>query len=125
MSFRVIVAGSRNFSDYQLLEQKLDLLFSQKYGPADLPEIVSGLAAGPDSLGVVYAQRHGLAWKPFPANWDKYGKGAGYRRNEEMAAYADALVAFWDGKSKGTAHMIDCMRKRGLPVRVIRFAPAT
>jgi hypothetical protein len=59
--------------------------------------------------------------KRYPADWDTFGKSAGYRRNEQMAEDADALVAFWDGESKGTAHMIDTMAAMDKPVRVIRF----
>jgi hypothetical protein len=58
----------------------------------------------------------------FPPDWKKYGKSAGYRRNKEMAEVADALVAFWDGKSKGTANMIDLMRKAGKPLKIVYYS---
>jgi hypothetical protein len=57
----------------------------------------------------------------FPADWDRYGKAAGYIRNETMAANAEALIALWDGRSPGTKHMIDIARKKGLKVYVHRF----
>ena len=84
-------------------------------------EIVSGTAAGADTLGERYAQEKGYEVKKFPAQWDLYGKSAGYKRNQQMAEYADGLIAFWDGKSKGTKHMIDIANKMGLKVRVIRY----
>jgi len=116
--FRVIIAGGRDFNDFDLLKQKMDKLLSNVIGDI---AIVSGMARGADSLGARYAVLKGYALHSFPADWDKYGKSAGYRRNEEMARNADALVAFWDGKSKGTKHMIDIARLHGLKVRVINY----
>lgn len=112
----VIVAGGRDFGNYQLLCTKLDFLFSKI-----TPVIICGEARGADSLGKRYAQEHNLQVLSFPANWDKYGKSAGYRRNEEMAEKADALVAFWDGKSKGTEHMIQTMLKLNKRVKIVRY----
>lgn len=114
---RVVIAGGRDFSDYSLLCKKCDkILNSQK----DI-EIVSGNANGADKLGERYAREKGYTLKQFPANWDKYGKGAGYIRNKEMAEYADALIAFWDGSSKGTKHMIDLAKQNNLKIRVIYY----
>lgn len=114
---KVIVAGSRNFNNYSLLEKTLNS-FSETHGSI---EIVSGGARGADTLGERYAKEHNCPLKVFPAEWDKFGKGAGYIRNAEMAAYADALVAFWDGQSKGTKHMIELAQRSGLTVQVERF----
>ena len=63
----------------------------------------------------------GYSVKEFPAQWNEFGKRAGYIRNEEMAKYADACVAFWDGESKGTKHMIDLANKHKIEVRVIKY----
>ncbi len=115
--FKVIVAGGRKFSNYELLESKLDKILSNKTNV----EIVSGKANGADSLGEKYAKKRGFKVKEFPANWDDYGNSAGPRRNIEMADYADGLVAFWDGMSKGTAHMIKVAREKGLKVSVIHY----
>ena len=115
--FNVIVAGSRNFNDYELLTAKLDKILSKR----DNVQIVSGGARGADSLGERYAKEHNLPLKIFPANWDLYGRSAGYRRNEQMAEYADALVAFWDGESHGTKHMIETAQAMGLPLRVVFY----
>lgn len=115
--FKVIVAGTRSFDDYELLRAKMDRLTSRQ---RDV-EIVSGTARGADQLGERYAAERGLPIKRFPADWNTYGKSAGYRRNAEMAEYADAAVVFWDGKSKGSKHMIDLARAKGLEVRVIIY----
>ena len=114
--FKVIVAGSRDFNDYKLLKEKLDVVLSNKVEI----EIVSGGARGADKLGEVYAKERNLSCKVFPADWDAHGKSAGYKRNAEMAEYADALVAFWDGKSKGTGHMIDLAEKKRIQIRVVK-----
>lgn len=114
---KVIVAGGRKFNNYNLLKTTLNNILSNK---TDI-EIVSGTANGADKLGERYAEQYNYHIKKFPAEWDKYGKSAGYIRNEEMAKYADALVAYWDGISKGTRHMIDLAEKHNLKVRVIRY----
>jgi hypothetical protein len=111
----IIIAGSRNFNDYNLLKSSCDNLLTQFTNI----EIVSGTARGADKLGERYAREKGYDIKQFPANWDKFGKSAGYIRNDEMAQYADMLIAFWDGTSKGTKHMIDLANKRGIKVLVI------
>ena len=115
--FKLIIAGGREFSDFDLLTEKLNHYTSK----LDDIEIVSGTARGADKLGEDYAKLKNLKIATFPADWDKYGKGAGYRRNTEMAEYADSLIAFWDGKSRGTMHMINIARKKGLQVKVIKY----
>ncbi len=115
--FRVIVAGSRDFHDYSIVEEKLDYLFSNRKPDS----IVCGGARGADELGAEYAKKHGIKVDLFPADWDTYGKSAGYIRNTEMAKNAEALVAFWDGKSRGTAHIIETAKAHGLAVRVIKY----
>jgi O-acetyl-ADP-ribose deacetylase (regulator of RNase III) len=84
---RLIIAGSRSFTDYQLLCEKVDA-FQQEHGP--VVEVICGMARGADTLGSRYAREHKIPVKKMPADWDRYGKGAGYRRNEEMAQVADA-----------------------------------
>lgn len=113
--FRVIIAGGRDFSDYDLLTKTMNHLLSNI---KDDITVVCGKARGADTLGEQYAKERGFSVRYFPADWDRYGKSAGYRRNTEMAENADALVAFWDGKSLGTRHMIEIAKSRGLKVRV-------
>lgn len=112
---RTIIAGSRSFNNMG------NLLYSLGKIPWRLTEIVSGGARGADKLGERLAKEESINLKVFPADWDKYGKSAGYIRNAEMAEYADALIAFWDGKSKGTKNMIETAAKKGLYVKVFFY----
>lgn len=115
--FRLIVAGSRNFNNYELLKQKCDSLLSQKRLTHSIV-IVSGTARGADRLGERYATERGYRVESFPADWDRDGVAAGPIRNTQMAAHADALVAFWDGKSRGTKDMIEKAKERNLLLRI-------
>jgi len=111
---KLIIAGSRTIEPtYQLL---LSLLDHFKIIPS---EIVSGGARGVDESGEMYANLHELPCKYFLSNWEQHGKSAGFKRNLEMAKYADALLAIWDGKSKGTKHMMDIMYDYGKPVYMV------
>lgn len=114
---KVIIAGGRDFNDYDLLKSKCDYYLANKTGI----EIVSGCASGADRLGERYATERGFLVKPFPAQWKTLGKRAGPVRNELMALYADALIAFWDGKSAGTKNMIEEAEKEGLLIRVVQI----
>ena len=116
---KVIIAGSRNFNDYEMLEQLVDM-YLQRYS-ADQIEIVSGGARGADSLGERYARSRGIALKVMPADWNRYGKSAGYRRNESMAQYATHCIVFWDGASRGSQHMIDLANQYNLALRIVRY----
>lgn len=111
---RVIIAGSRDFTDYELLKKVCDDHFNDD----DIITIISGTARGADQLGERYATEKGYAIERFPADWNKWGKSAGYKRNEEMAQVADMLIAFWDGESRGTKHMIDLGYKYKLKMLV-------
>lgn len=114
---KVIIAGGRDFNDFNLLCEKCDKILSRQ---TDI-EIVSGRAKGADQLGEKYARLRGYPIKMLPANWNLHGKQAGYIRNVEMAEYSDALIAFWNQESKGTEHMIDVARERNLLIRIILY----
>ena len=123
-NFKVIIAGSRGFSNYKLLHEQCNKFLREKRKTHNII-IISGGARGADKLGEKYSQDEGFALEVFKANWDKYGKSAGFRRNEQMGEVADALIAFWDGKSHGTKHMIDIMNNKNLEVRVINYEATT
>lgn len=127
---RVIIAGSRGFDDFlKLMDSCTDILsqITEQHNDLDNIRIVSGAARGADLLGEQYAKIAGYEVSRFAPDWDGLGKKAGYMRNAEMAKYAIAdgnygvLIAFWNGKSKGTKHMIDLAEKNGLEVHIVRF----
>lgn len=124
---KVIIAGSRNFYDYNIVEDTVVSYFMSRGILKENVEIISGGARGADSLGEQLADSYGLKLTVFPAQWDTYGKAAGMIRNKEMADYAAKdsdkaiLFAFWDGQSRGTKGMIDIAKRCGMEVIVNEF----
>lgn len=119
--YRVIIAGTRTFDDYGMLCRSADYWLSEKRTKRRIV-IVSGAAKGADALGERYARERGYKLQRYPANWEKYGRAAGPIRNEIMAQNADALIAYWDGRSPGTWNMIELARNYGLKVRVKKYS---
>ena len=109
---RTIIAGSRDCTD------KRELLRAIEHCGWGISVVISGAARGADRLGELWAQWKGVPLEQFPAEWNVYGKSAGYKRNEKMAENADALIALWDGRSRGTKHMIEIATRKGLKVYV-------
>ena len=112
---RVIIAGGRDFRDRKLMDEVME-----KY-KAEVTAVCCGGARGADSLGRAWARDNGIEVLEFPAYWDLYGNAAGPIRNKEMAQNGDFLVAFWDGKSKGTKNMIKTMKACGKHGEVIIY----
>tara|TARA_Y100000310_G_C20537064_1_gene741370 strand:- start:51 stop:395 length:345 start_codon:yes stop_codon:yes gene_type:complete len=110
---RTVVAGSRTFNDILLMDEEL--------GGVDfnITEVISGTAQGADTLGEKWAVKNDVSLKRIAPDWNKYGRSAGMIRNEEMAKCADALVAFWDGESRGTKHMIEMAKKYNLKIKIV------
>lgn len=119
-NFKVIIAGSRGFGNYKLLRETCNKFLREKRKTCNVI-VVSGHARGADLLGEKYAKDEGFDLEIYPAEWKKFGKTAGFRRNEQMSNVADALIAFWDGDSHGTKHMIDIMREKNLLVKVVNY----
>jgi SLOG family YspA-like protein len=111
---KTIIAGSRTADRYDDLLKAIALI---DWKPT---AIISGTARGADQLGERWAQENGIPLHKMPADWNKHGKSAGYKRNLQMAECADALIALWDGESRGTVHMIRLAREAGLRVFVHR-----
>jgi hypothetical protein len=109
---KVIIAGSRDITDHSEVSAAI------RNSGFNVTEVVSGRAPGVDSIGEALARLHGMAVKEFPADWNKHGRAAGPIRNRQMAEYADALIAVWDGQSRGTKNMIETMKKMGKKVYV-------
>lgn len=117
---KLIVAGGRDFVNTQVMITVLmDLVEKGKIDPN--PELVCGMARGADMLAYSLWANHNMKIHTFPADWKTHPRSAGYIRNAEMGNFADVLVAFWDGKSRGTKHMIDTMQRLNKPVYVVRY----
>lgn len=117
--FKLIVAGSRGFNDYDFLKEKLDYLLNDIKHNHEI-EFVSGDAYGADKLGERYAKENNYKVTYFKPDWS-VGKSAGYIRNNEMAKYVSpdgGCVVFWKNKSKGSKHMIDLAKIYNLKLRV-------
>ena len=119
MDFRVIICGGRDFSNYDLLKERCDYYLQNKKECNII--IVCGKARGADTLGEQYANERGYAIEYYPADWDKFGKSAGFIRNKEMVDVADEVIAFWDGASHGTKHTIDIANEKGINVKVVHY----
>ena len=115
-NMKTIIAGGRTITDFQLA---FDAIAASHF---DITEVVSGCARGADQLGEDWAAHNRIPCRHFAADWIKFGIAAGPMRNTEMAEYADALIAIWDGQSKGTAHMIKTARKLKMHV-YIHYTP--
>ena len=115
---RCIIAGSRGITDVRVLYEAL------AHCPFvdDIDFVITGGARGVDILGHRWGWDKGHNTLIMPADWRTHGKSAGYRRNEEMAAAADCLIAIWDGVSRGTKHMIETAEAEGLLVFIWRTA---
>ena len=109
---KTIIAGGRDITDYQLV---LDAIKESQFA---ISTVVCGGAKGVDSLGERYATEMNLQLNMFIPDWDTHGRAAGPIRNRKMAENAEALIAVWDGKSRGTKNMIETARKLGLLVYV-------
>lgn len=131
---RVIIAGGRDFDDFpKLMNSSIAIIseITKKKDELDKIRIISGTERGADKLGEQYAKVAGYELSKFAADWDNLGKRAGYIRNGEMAKFAveddnyGVLIAFWDGKSRGTKHMIDLANKYGLEIHIVKYKDQT
>jgi hypothetical protein len=109
---KTIIAGSRTLLDPTPITTAI------RASGFEISEVVSGGAAGVDRYGEIWASFHAVPLTIFPADWKTHGKAAGPIRNMKMAEYADALIAVWDGKSRGTKNMIDLANQEGLRVHI-------
>ena len=114
---RVVVAGSRDFTDYTEAKEYIDFCISNIRKENEIV-IVSGGAKGADTLGEQYAEENGFNVERYLPDWEKYGRGAGIRRNKTMVEVSDYVICFWDGKSRGTKSTIDYARKLNKPLKV-------
>jgi hypothetical protein len=118
--FKLIVACSKDYTDYEHLSRVIFAMADVEFADKEV-SIVSGMARGADTLAVRFATDNYIDLYEFPADWRKYGKFADLYSNMQMGDFADGLLAFWDGKSEGTAQMISYMKQLGKFVHVINY----
>ena len=113
---RITIGGCRDFNDYEIFKVFVDECLSE----IEDKEIVvlSGHCSGTDLMAEKYAKEMGYDLEIFPAEWEKYGRAAGPKRNKEMVEKSDVVIAFWNGKSKGTNNLIKIAKKLSKQVRI-------
>lgn len=124
-NFYLLVAGSRTFTDVELMNRKLSRILDRVGVEFDNIVLVHGGARGADSIADSLARKCGWEVRVFPADWSQ-GKSAGYQRNRQMHEFLAehknrGCVCFWDGKSRGTTHNFKLAKEFNTPLRVIRF----
>lgn len=112
MTYAII--GGRDFNDYELVNSTMS-----QY--KDITSIVSGGAKGADSLGAKYAFDNDIKLITHLPDWEQYGRGAGFVRNKLIIDDADVVIAFWDGKSKGTKNSIDTTKKQNKQIEIVEY----
>ncbi len=118
---RVVIAGCRNYNNYDEAKEYIDFCINEIREKYEII-FVSGGCRGSDSLGERYAEENGFKIERYPAQWEKYGRSAGPRRNEKMAQVSDYIICFWDGQSKGTKSMIEYAQKFEKPIRIKKIS---
>jgi len=114
---RVVIAGCRDYNNYQEAKEYIDFCISKIRNKYTLIFVLGG-CKGADLLGERYAIENDWKIEKYPADWKKYGKGAGPKRNQQMAEVGDYIICFWDGKSKGTKSIIDFATQMGKPIKI-------
>lgn len=116
---RIAVVGSRNFSDYTLFKKEFELFL--KENNINVYKIISGWSKGADYFGKKYAHENNIEIIEFIPDWEKYSKKAGFLRNNDIWNNSDIGIAFWDGKSTGTAHSFEITKKQHKILKVINY----
>jgi hypothetical protein len=121
-TYKLLIAGSREITDYEFIAARLDYLTAHITADEDVRiEVVEGEAPGVDRLARRWGEERGYAVKPFPADWNGLGKKAGFVRNKQMVEYGpDGAILFWDGVSKGTNDTLNLVIEAGIEYRVVR-----
>ena len=109
MTIKIVIAGTRCFDKYDEAENFIQECLC-KYKPFD-SIIMSGGCSGADRIGEIFAKKNGFEIERYPAEWHRFGRAAGPKRNQTMAEKCDAVICFWDGKSKGSASMIEYAKR--------------
>ena len=116
---KLAIVGSRSFNDYDDFRRNVDeIIFEGRV--VEIDEIISGGAIGADSLAERYAKEYKFKFTKILPDWESWGRQAGFRRNSEIVDQCDGLIAFWDGKSRGTKWSIDRAKRKNKLIRIVR-----
>lgn len=116
----ILICGSRGFGDYAKLKDSLSFLIDVEDPVTPPTTIIVGGSRGADALGERFAKEYNIPFKVCPANWEKHGKKAGFVRNKQMINLnPDIVIAFWDGKSKGTRHTIGLAKEKKIMTIIV------
>lgn len=118
---KLLVCGSRSISDKEWVKENIETYWYWNLACYNFPVMIEGEARGVDTFAKEYAQENEWEIESYPADWEKYGKSAGYIRNEIMVKAADEVLIFWDGKSKGTKNDIDLCEKYNKPYKLLIY----
>ena len=118
MDINIVIGGCRNYNDYDYFFNSVHYYLSSVCSKYDIV-IISGGCRGTDKLAQRYAFEKGYKFEECVAEWGKYGRSAGPIRNRKMVTKADCVIAFWDGKSKGTGNLIDFAKEFNKPIRIV------
>jgi hypothetical protein len=114
---KVAIIGSREWPDYEMVKDYV-------YSLDEDDVVVSGGARGADQFAEIYARERGLTVLVLRADWDQHGRRAGLIRNHDIINECDRVVAFWDGRSTGTAHSLKLAKEAGKPALIFRTPSA-
>ena len=127
-SRKLLVCGSRTIRDTtyikgptQWAKNQIEAYWYWNLARYEDLTMIEGAAKGIDTIAKEYAQENGWKIEEYPAEWKKYGRGAGYIRNELMVKAADEVLILWDGESRGTKHDIDLCEKYNKPYKVLIY----
>jgi predicted Rossmann fold nucleotide-binding protein DprA/Smf involved in DNA uptake len=109
---KVAVIGSRDFNDYKTLKENIGKI-------KNISLIISGGAKGADSLAEQYALENSIETLVIKPDWKRFNQGAGLIRNKQIVDSSDIVIAFWDAKSKGTAHAIEYAKKQNKEIIIV------
>lgn len=120
MPIKILIAGGRDFTDKKVMHAKICELGVKGIIDPDC-ELICGMARGADMTAYELFRESDNVVHEYWADWDGLGKRAGFVRNHDMGEDCDVALIFWDGKSKGTGHMIDILQRMGKPHYVVRY----
>lgn len=111
---KLAIVGSREINNYGIIEEKI----KSNYDIGSIQMIISGGARGVDQLAEIFAKKYKIELKVYNPDWNTYGVKAAFIRNTLICENSDQIVAFWDGKSKGTKMTLDIAKRLGKPIRL-------